>query len=230
MPILHHHALSAASRYARLVLAEFGEEPELVECEPWVRDEALLTLNPAGTLPILVEDADTVICGGAVVAEYLTETRGQRFGEDRLMPEGAVERAETRRLVDWFVTKMNAEVTEYLVTEKVLKRRMPISAGGGPPDSVAIRAARANIRYHMRYIGHLVGRRDWLVGRELSLADLAAAAELSCIDYLGEVPWEEDEIAKAWYTRLKSRLSFRPILADRVRGIPPASHYGDLDF
>jgi glutathione S-transferase len=230
MPILHHHPLSAASRYVRLVLAEFGEEPELVEEQPWIRDESLLALNPAGTLPVFVDDNKAVVCGGAVVAEYLTETRGKRFGEDRLLPEGPVERAEARRLVEWFGTKLNAEVTSYLVTEKVLKRRMPISIGGGAPDSAAIRAARANIRYHMRYIGHLVGTRDWLAGKELSLADLAAAAELSCVDYLGEVPWAEDETAKAWYTRIKSRLSFRPILADRVRGNPPASHYGDLDF
>jgi glutathione S-transferase len=230
MPILHHHPLSAASRYVRLVLAEFGEEPQLVEAEPWRRDEALLALNPAGTLPVLIDEDGSVVCGGSVAAEYLTETRGLRFGEDRLMPERPADRAEARRLVDWFAVKMNTEVTAYLVTEKVLKRRMPLSDGGGPPDSAAIRAARANIRYHMRYIGHLIGTRDWLAGRELSLADLAAAAEFSCVDYLGEVPWAEDEAAKGWYTRIKSRLSFRPILADRVRGNPPASHYGDLDF
>jgi len=105
MPILHHYPLSAPSRYVRLVCAEFGEEPELVEAQPWTRDESLLAMNPAGTLPVLVDDNQAVICGGAVAAEYLTETRGHRFGEDRLMPEDPVERAETRRLIEWFPSR-----------------------------------------------------------------------------------------------------------------------------
>lgn len=194
------------------------------------RSEELLALNPAGTLPVLVDDNEAVIAEASVIAEYLLETRGVRFGEDSLMPATAVERAETRRLVAWFGGKMNSEVTRYLVNELVLKRQASPHEGGGPPDSAAIRAGRANIRYHVRYIGYLAERRDWLAGRDMSLADIAAAAEISCIDYLGEVPWEEAEAAKAWYARIKSRLSFRPILADLVRGAPPAPHYADLDF
>ncbi len=230
MPTLYHHPLSAASRFVRLVLAEYGEEAVLEERGPWERREDLLALNPAGTLPVLVEDNNTAVSGSPVIAEYLFETRGIRFGEDSLMPSTPPERAETRRLIAWFSGKMNAEVTDHLVREIVMKRHMPPSAGGGAPDSVAIRAARANIRYHVRYVGYLAERRDWLAGRDLSLADLAAAAEFSCVDYLGEVPWQEDDAARDWYARIKSRPSFRPILADLVRGAPPAPHYADLDF
>jgi glutathione S-transferase len=230
MPVLHHHPLSAASRYVRLVFAEYGEEPALVEEQPWRRSESLLALNPAGTLPILEDDNQIVVSGGTVIAEYLFETRGQRLGEEILMPANAAHRAEARRLVWWFGQKMNSEVTTYLVHEKLIKRIMPVGEGGGAPDSTAIRAARSNIRYHLNYIGWLAERRNWLAGRSLSLADLAAAAELSCIDYLGEVPWEEDEKAKAWYARIKSRPSFRPLLADIVRGAPPARDYANLDF
>ncbi len=230
MPTLYHHPLSAASRFVRLVLAEYGEEVVLEERPPWERSEALLALNPAGTLPVFVDDGGETISGAPVIAEYLFETRGIRFGEDSLMPATPAERAETRRLVAWFAQKMHGEVTDHLVREIVLKRHMPQSAGGGPPDSVAIRAARANIRYHVRYVGYLAARRDWLAGRDLSLADLAAAAEMSCADYLGEVPWQEDEAARDWYARIKSRPSFRPLLADLVRGAPPAPHYADLDF
>jgi glutathione S-transferase len=230
MPVLHHHPLSAASRYVRLVFAEYGEEPVLIEEEPWQRNEALLALNPAGTLPILEDDNHVVISGGDVIAEYLFETRGQRLGETVLLPSDPAERAEARRLVAWFGDKMNREVTGYLIHEKVFKRLMPLGEGGGAPDSAAIRAARGNIRYHLNYIGYLAERRNWLAGRALSLADFAAAAELSCIDYLGEVPWEENEKAKAWYARIKSRPSFRPVLADIVRGAPPSRDYANLDF
>jgi glutathione S-transferase len=230
MPILYHYPLSAGSRFVRLVLAEYEEGVELVETAPWERNEALLKLNPAGTLPVFVDHDGIAVCGGAVVAEYLAETRGVRVGEQILMPQMPAERAEVRRLLDWFLGKMDAEVTGYLLTEKVYKRRMTVAEGGGPPDAAAIRAARANIKYHLRYIGYLAARRNCLAGREMSFADLAAAAELSVVDYLGEVPWEEDAMAKGWYARVKSRPSFRDILADLVRGMPAATHYADLDF
>ncbi len=230
MPVLHHHPLSAACRYVRLILAEYGEEVTLIEEIPWQRNEELLTLNPAGTVPIFIDETDGVIAGANAIGEYLQETRGSRLGEDHLMPASPVQRAEIRRLVSWFLDKLDDEVTGYLLNEKVFKRHAPAGNGGGSPDAAAIRAGRSNIRYHMRYIGYLVARRNCLAGRELTFADLAAAAEVSCIDYLGEVPWEEDAMAKAWYARVKSRPSFRPILADHVRGSPPATHYADLDF
>src|SRR5581483_3690693 len=108
-----------------------------------------------------------------------------------------VQRAEVRRLIDWFLAKMEAEVTGYLLTEKVLKRQRNGANGSTAPDPAAIRAGRANIRYHLAYVGYLTARRDCLAGRELTFADLAAAAALSTVDYLGEVPWEEEQTAKA---------------------------------
>ena len=86
------------------------------------------------------------------------------------------------------------------------------------------------MRYHLREISGLLAKRNWLAGAQMSYADLAAAAHLSCADYLGDVPWDEDEMARNWYARVKSRPSFRGLLADRVAGMPPAAHYADLDF
>ena len=231
MPILHHYPLSAGSRFVRLLMAEFGETPTLTEEQPWERSETLLKLNPAGTLPVLIDDDETAVSGATVIGEYLNETRGARIGEiASLMPAAPAERAEVRRLVEWFLAKMQAEVTGYLVTEKVHKRRMTVTEGGGPPDAAAIRAARANIRHHLDYIGYLTARRSCLAGREITYADFAAGAAFSVVDYLGEVPWEEGAAAKAWYARVKSRPSFRAILADQVRGMPAAAHYANLDF
>ena len=102
--------------------------------------------------------------------------------------------------------------------------------GGGPPDAAAIRAARANIRYHLRYIGYLTRGGTGLPASELSFADLAAAAELSCVDYLGEVPWEEDAMAKDWYTRMKSRPALPPAARRPGPRQPAGAHYADLDF
>ena len=148
----------------------------------------------------------------------------------RLMPENPVIRGETRRLVEWFLIKFENEVIRYILQERVFKQLMRSEEGGGPPDASIIRAGRANLASHMKYISRLAVSRNWLAGSRMSIADIAAAASVSVLDYLGEVKWEEVPSAREWYARLKSRPSFRPILADKVMGLPPSSHYSDLDF
>ena len=230
MPKLFHHPLDPLSRFVRLALAEYGVEAELQEERSFERRRDFLALNPAGTLPVLHEDNGTVVPGTGPIAEWLDETRGHLAPDRRLLPEPPHERIEVRRLLDWFNGKFFAEVTNWLVTEKVYKRFMSAEQGGGAPSMEMVRAARANIRYHLHYIGYLVARRNFIAGAELTFADLAAAAHVSCVDFLGDVPWSENEMAKSWYARMKSRPSFRSILADRVPGIVPAANYADLDF
>ena len=227
---LLQHPICPLSRFVRLILNEYGIEARLVEERFWERREDLLLMNPAGTIPILVADGLPAIPGAAIIAEYIEETHPATDGADRLMPATPSQRVEVRRLISWFNDKFHAEVSGPLVTERAFKRHMTAEQGGGPPDTAALRAARHNIRYHLAYIGWLVRTRDWLAGDRMSLADLAAAAHISSVDYLGDVPWNEDEAAKNWYARVKSRLSFRPLLADKLAGIPPAKHYADLDF
>ncbi len=235
MAKLYHHPLDPNSRFVRLILAEYGAEPDLVEERTFERRHEFLVLNPAGTIPVLVEEVDSggppvIVPGAGPIAEYLNETRGVEAGLRRLMPETPVERIEVRRLTDWFNTKFFNEVSHWLVSEKVYKRFIPASQGGGAPEMELVRAARANIRHHLRYIGYLVGHRNWLAGDALTMADLAAAAHLSSVDFLGDVPWAEDEMARSWYARVKSRPSFRTLLADRVAGITPSDAYANLDF
>lgn len=230
MLTLYHHSFSPACRFLRIVLAEYGVKHTLVSEEPWRRRREFLLLNPAGTVPVAVENDGPALCGANVIMEYLDETRGYSLGERRLMPDHPEKRAETRRLVDWFLNKFEGEVVGHLVHERVFRPEMPTAMGGGAPDSSVLRAARANVRAHLRYIGYLASSRAWLAGDRLTFADIAAAAELSCADYLGEIPWSEDEHAKTWYARIKSRPSFRPLLGETVRGIPPSSTYADLDF
>jgi glutathione S-transferase len=225
---LFHHPFCPHSRFVRLMLGEYGIGGDLIEENVLARRPEFLELNPAGTTPVLV-DGDFAACGALVIAEYIDETHGANAAS-RLMPVDAKHRAEVRRLMIWFHEKFFAEVSEPLVREKILKRRLPETQGGGPPDSAAIHAARSNIRYHLKYTGWLLKARNWLAGDKLTYADLAAAAHLSSVDYLGDVPWSEDETAKNWYARVKSRPSFRPLLADTVAGLPPAPSYADLDF
>ncbi|MEL7272085.1 MAG: glutathione S-transferase family protein [Pseudomonadota bacterium] len=229
MAQLYHYPLSAASRTIRLMMAEYDLPLELTQENLWERREEFLALNPAATLPVLMVEEEPLV-GAFAIGEYLDETEGVLKRDRRLFPEDPLQRAEMRRLVSWALEKFEAEVTRYVVHEKVTKRQMPAELGGGAPDSQALRAARANIRYHLQYIGWLAATRNWLAGPRMSQADLAMGAALSVLDYLGEVDWSEDEALKDWYARLKSRPAFRPLLADRLRGMPPVSHYVDLDF
>ena len=230
MITLYHYPFCPHSRFVRLALAEFGIEPALIQERPWERRREFLLLNAEGATPVMVEDSAPSVPGAAVIAEYLDETRGLGLGDRRLMPDDPLGRVEVRRLMRWFNVKFFAESSQLLVTEKIYKRFMSAKHGGGGPDMEAVRAARANLRYHLRYIGHLIGARNWLAGERLSYADLAAAAHLSCVDYLGDAPWSENETAKTWYARIKSRPSFRPLLGERLPGMAASPTYADLDF
>ena len=229
---LTHFRLCPFSRAVRVALAELDMEVELGEERPWEWRPEFLALNPAGELPVLQLEDGPTLCGVYAISEYLGESAPGAADEEgpwALFPGSSTERAEVRRLVDWFNGKLNREVTQEILNEKVYARLQP---GGGhlAPDTDVLRAIRTNLRYHMSYIGHLAERRRWLAGDEMSFADLAAAAHLSSVDYLGEVPWEEFEAAKVWYARMKSRRAFRSILADRVPGATPPTHYANLDF
>jgi glutathione S-transferase len=230
MMTLFHHPICPHSRFVRLALEEYGLPPHLVEERVWERGQDFLTLNPEGTTPVLVEEGAPPVPGAGVIAEYLDETRGLTLGDFRLMPHELGGRIEVRRLMNWFNGKFFDEVSGPVVMERVYKRYIPAGSGGGSPDMETLRAAKSNIRYHLSYIGWLSRTRDWLAGANLTYADLAAAAQLSAVDYLGDVPWDEDETARNWYARIKSRPSFRALLVETLPGLPPSPNYANLDF
>ncbi len=227
---LFHHPICPRSRFIRLALGEHDLESQLVEERVWERREPFLILNPAATTPVLIVESTPAIPGAPIITEYLNETCGGLLGEHRLLPENMSERIEVRRLIAWFNDKFHDEASGPLVTERVYKRYMTVEQGGGAPETDVLRAAKANVRYHLAYIGWLARTRNFLAGDRLTYADLAAAAHLSVIDYLGDVPWHEDDAAKAWYARIKSRPAFRSLLNERLAGIPASSHYTNLDF
>ncbi|MHB1206390.1 MAG: glutathione S-transferase family protein [Rhodospirillaceae bacterium] len=221
MRTLYHHTLVASARKVRLVLGEKRISFDERIIEPWREDEELLSLTPMGELPVLKDEDGTVVSDQGAIVEYLDEA----YPETPLIGRTAPERAEARRLSAWFDQKFHREVTLHLAGEK-LSRRVSANAA----DSRALRAGRENIHTHLQYITWLKERRGWLAGDQLSIADLSAAANLSLVDYSGDVPWDQYPEAKEWYVRMKSRPSFRALLKDTVPGVPPAPIYADLDF
>jgi len=222
MRTLYHLWLSAGSRKVRLALAEKNLPFEMTVEKTWEKRPGFLEMNRAGTVPVLVEESGACIVHPGPICEYLDEVYPERpliFGD-------ALERAEIRRLVSWFDDGFDREVTTALIEEKMMKRFL----GLGTPNSQAIRDGMRALHRHLDYIAWLAERRTWLAGDHLTLADISAAAHLSALDYTGDVPWEDHPETKEWYARMKSRPSFRPLLADHIPGAPPPKHYADLDF
>lgn len=226
MRTLHHLWLCPFARKVRIALGEKKLEFELIVEKVWERHDNFLALNPAGEVPVFTDETSDgtslVLADSNVICEYLEEV----YPDPPLLDGDAPARAEIRRLVAWFDIKFQREVTQNLIDEKINKRFL----GLGAPSSVAIRAGHANIVTHLAYIEYLMDRHNWLAGNVFSLADITAAAQLSCIDYIGDVPWEDYPEAKSWYARLKSRPSVRPLLADHIPGVQPPRHYANLDF
>ncbi|HEY0920162.1 glutathione S-transferase family protein [Devosia sp.] len=225
MPRLVQHRLDPASRLARLMLAEYGVPVDLEDIKPWTREPQLLEINPAATVPILIEDGEPPVVGVLAVINAI-EANHAPSAVAGLFPARARERAETWRLLEWVLMKLNDEVTRYIIEEKIVKR----DRRGATPEPGVLRVAKANLVEHMLYFNWLFATRHWIAGDSMTLADFALAAHLSSLDYLGDVSWDTSVETRQWYARIKSRPAFRTLLNDRVVGMPAAAGYADLDF
>lgn len=181
-----------------------------------------MKMNPAGEVPVLIDEGGLLVCEQNAIVEYIEEV----YLDKNMLGKSHGERAEVRRLTGWFDNKFFAEVTRNLLYEKLFKRLL----GGGHPDSEAIRIGKANILHHIDYMDFLCRSRTWLAGERMTLADITAAAHISCLDYFNDMPWERSQAVKDWYAVMKSRPSFRKLLTDRISGWPPPAHYDNLDF
>lgn len=224
--VLHHFPLDPASRMARLTLGEKRVAFEEVVVRYWEPDCGLERLNPSGQPPVLTVEETArqtlVLAESSAVVGWAMDS----FAAPALMSDDPAERAECRRLQQWFERKFDYEVNALLLHEKMEKRLL----GLGPPDMAAMRRGREALRAHFRMMEAILKTKDWLAGRRLSLADFAAASHISVLDYFDEAPWAQFPAVKEWYVKLKSRPCFRPLLADRQPGMAPAAHYDDLDF
>jgi len=221
MARLFHVPLSPFCRKVRLSLAEKKIEVERVEERYWEQDPDFMRRNPAGKVPVLQLDG-IIMSESAAICEYIEETRP----EAPLLPSDPVQRLEVRRLVSWFDDKFHHEVTSKLLYERVNKK----VTKQGYPDSKNVKAGAKAIKYHLDYMTWLLDHRRWLAGDVMTLADFAAAAHLSSLDYISDVDWNRSAVVKDWYAKIKSRPAFRSILADQVPGFPPPKQYNNLDF
>ncbi len=225
MRTLYHWPLDPESRQARIALGEAKLKFKLKTINPIEPDESFLTLCPEGVAPLLVDTiagGQAVIAGARAICEYVNDTAPKHS----FLPTDIVERAEARRIAAWFDRKFADEVNAFLMHERVEKSLF----SGGAPHPPSLREGRDHLAFHLDYLTWLLERRDWLAGRYFSVADIAAGANISCLDFLGEIPWKNYTVLKDWYLKFKCRPAVQPLLGDRIAGLLPPRHYRDLDF
>ncbi len=225
MRVLYHWPLDPGSRQVRIALGEKKLKFKLTPIDPWEPGEEFLTLCHEGKPPCLVDvvvGGNVTLVGTRAICEYVNET-SSRFP---LLSDNPSERAEARRICDWFDTKFSDEVNAYILHERVEKSL----TATGAPHPPTLREGRDQLGFHLDYLTWLLESREWLAGKSYSLGDIAAGANISCLDFLGEINWKEYPALKNWYQKIKSRPGFRELLTDRVPGLMPPRHYSDLDF
>ena len=220
---LHQFPLCPFSRKVRLLLGEKGVGYDLVRERPWEERDEFLDMNPAGQVPVMTDAARKILLiDSMAICEYLEET----VDKAGMINGSAQNRAEIRRLVAWFDNQFYASVTGPLLGERMMKRLVTRES----PDSRTLREAMKAAIKHLDYTDYLLGHHNWIGGTTMSLADLAAAAQISVADYLGGIDWKNHEETARWYAGMKSRPSFRPLLSERMEGISPPAHYDDVNF
>ena len=221
MNTLYHYPLSPFSRKVRLCLAEKKIEIGLVEERYWEKNPEFIRRNPAGKVPVLKLNGQ-FYSDSAAICEYLEEL----YPDPALLPQDPESRYEARRIAAWFDGKFYEDVTAKLTGERVMRKIM----GTGYPDSGNVKSGARAAKVHLDFMAKLLEDRRWLAGNAMTIADFAAAAQVSCLDYTSDLDWNRHESVKDWYAKIKSRPAFRSILADEVPCFQPAPHYANLDF
>ena len=222
MITLYHYYLCSSSRYIRLILEEHKISYQTQLENYWKPQKDFLELNPAGHLPVLVNEENFPVIGANACVEYIKdlELRSNFFVENYK------EKAEINRLVHWFEVIFKKEVFDPIIYEKVYSRIVENIT----PNSENIRAALQNLDFHIQYFNYLLNNKNYFIKDELTYLDFLAAANFSVLDYLGLLNLKNHDNIREWYLKLKSRPSFRTLLKDQIVGLNPHENYKNIDI
>lgn len=222
---LYCHPICPFSRKVRIHLAAKGIGFEMVQENFWQRRKEFIAMNPAGTIPILFDNKNSaIIVNSDVILEYIEEKHKENKS---FLGESLVNRAEVRRLQNWFDDKFYTEVTKHVLKERYFNK---FTKKDNSPKPETLRAIRRNLNIHLSYIEYILETRKYLAGDQISIADFAAAAQISVLDYFGDINWNHYVPARDWYSLIKSHKIFGEILKDRLPNIAPPPYYSKLDF
>ncbi len=178
------------SHQVRIVLAEKGVNVEIVPASSAAPSQDLLSLNPYGTVPTLL-DRDLVLFESRIIMEYLDE----RFPHPPLLPVYPVARAESRKMMfrveqDWYQL-MNAIVAGEQTEE-----------------------ARADLKASLLSLEPIFADKPYFLSEEFSLLDCVMAPLLWRLPALGIEIEPSAKALNAYMQRLFARESFKNSLTE----------------
>jgi len=222
MLTLYHYQLCPSSRFIRLLLDEYKIE-HITQLENyWKPQDEFLLINPAGHLPVLIDNSNFPIIGFNACVEYIRDMDLK----PNIFPDDYRKKAEIYRLYHWFDTLFKKEVLDPIIYEKVFSRVIE----NFTPNSLNLRNGMQNLGFHLKYLEYLLRDKDFLVADTITSCDFFAAANLSVLDYLGLLNLGNYPKLQVWYFKLKSRPSFKNILKDYIVGLTPNENYKLLDI
>lgn len=228
--ILYSSKICPFSKKVRFFMYDNQISFEESEINFWERSKNMLRLNPACETPVLKDtEKGLIINDSFLICEYLRQEQPQdnELEYSNLFGMNDKETYEIQRLHMWFDKKFFNEITNNIIYEIFIKT---FNKDDKNINKNVIDASLINLEQHIKYIEHLLIKRSYLAGEYFSIADMAAATQISILDYLGYIQWNNYSKFKDWYIKIKQKKSFSKILDDKIVGFNPNPMYKQLDF
>ena len=186
-----------------------------------------LKLNPNGVVPTLDHDGQIVI-DSTVITEYLDEVSPAAS----FTPEDPVKRARMRYLMHFIdempaaavrvptfnlaflpnFQKMTREDFVAMAESKPLRREFMMTMGqtGFPKAEMDAALARLRRAYERMDAEIETSGGPWLLGKDITLADVAVMPALVRMDDLGMPDWQDLPRVKTWYDNIRAQPAFKP--------------------
>lgn len=191
---LYSSAVCPYSHQVRMVMIEKGLTPEIIEVNLQDKPEDLLTLNPYGQVPTLV-DRDLVIYESRIIMEYLDE----RFPHPPLLPVYPVARARSR------IMMLRIEKDWYSLMGKILK------------NASDAEQAKKELVDSLVSVAPVFAEMPYFMSEEFSLIDCCLAAMLWRLPVMGiELPPQAKPIEE-YMKRAFKRKTFKASLTEAER-------------
>ena len=223
---LYHYPICPFSRKIRILMNEKEVKYTSFVENFWEGREKFQLMNPTGNVPFLAikreNERSLLIFGNNSITSFLEE----RYSNRKFVFGNIDTKTEINKMTEWFDNKFYNDVSKYIINERVYSWYK----NQREADVQLLKIARLNLENHLEFIENILNKRDFIACDDFSLADISCAAQISSLDYLGEINWQICQATKEWYSIIKSKPSFRDLLTDSLSGFKPSSYYRELDF
>ena len=227
---LYNAPQSTCSQRVRFVFNTKGLPFEEVRLNLLAGDQLepeYLALNPNGVVPTLDHDG-AIVTDSTVITEYLDEVEP----EASFTPEDPVKRARMRALMHFidempaasvrvptfnlaFLPKFQAMSREQFMAmaeSKPLRKEFMLKMGqsGFPKAEMDEALARLRRSYERMESEIEASGGPWLLGKDITLADVAVMPALVRMDDLGMADWQDLPRVRNWFDNIRSHPSFAP--------------------